>query len=73
MADTQTKEFGHLMGEYVMSVQANGGAVAVQVQHDTDVWITSDTINEDGVSRITFLRAKVRIVPTGGASYRLHT
>lgn len=73
MAETQTREFPHLRGhERILSVQANGGTVTIQVEHAPGVWITSDTIAADDVSRIYFGEALVRIVPSGGATYKVH-
>jgi len=73
MAETATRTFEHFKGqERVLTVQANGGTVQVQVEHESGVWITSDTISADIVSVITFGHALVRIVPSGGATYEVH-
>jgi hypothetical protein len=73
MAETETRTFEHFKGqERVLSVKTNGGSVEVQVEHEPGVWITSDTISADDVSVITFGYALVRIVPSGGATYRVH-
>lgn len=73
MARTETATFEQFKGHRrILSVQANGGSVAVQVEHAPGVWITSDTIAETGVYEVTFGHALVRIVPAGGASYQVH-
>jgi hypothetical protein len=71
MAFSATHDFG---GTYrgetrVLSVKANGGTVLVQVEHDSGVWVTSDTISADYAGELTFGYAKVRIVPVGGATF----
>ncbi|MFB9149530.1 hypothetical protein [Roseovarius ramblicola] len=72
MAQTETREFGHLIGEYVVSVQANGGTVEVQIEHAPGVWITSDTIAADGAFTVLFGGGTLRFVPSGGATYEVH-
>jgi hypothetical protein len=73
MAETGQRTLEHLKGQRViLSVVANGGAVAIEVEHDTGVWVTSDTIAADGVHEMTIGKATVRISPTGGATWRVH-
>jgi hypothetical protein len=56
-------------GRAILTVQANGGSVEVQVEHTAGVWITADTISADYAGEIIFGQASVRIVPMGGATY----
>jgi hypothetical protein len=74
MAFSATHEFGRIYAgsTRVLSVQANGGAVSVDVEHAPGVWITSDTITEDYVGELVFGHANLRIVPSGGATFAVH-
>jgi len=69
MANT-TQELTFQRGTHTLTVQANGGTVEVQVYHPPgDVWITSDTITADQAGQIRIGHARVRIVPSGGATW----
>lgn len=73
MAETTTKTFEHFKGQVrILSVQANGGTVDVQVEHDAGVWVTAEAISADQVGELVFGEATVRIVPAGGATYKVH-
>lgn len=73
MAQSSTQIFNQYRGERrILSVQANGGQVQVQVEHGPNVWVTSDTVTESGASEIFFGYARVRIVPSGGATFEVH-
>lgn len=73
MAQSGTRIHDDMRGERrILSVMANGGQVLIQVEHAPGVWVTSDTITEDGASEIFFGEARVRIVPSGGATWEVH-
>lgn len=73
MAETQQRTLEHLSAHTViLSVVANGGSVAVEVEHDSGVWVVSDTLSADGVHELTIGGALVRISPTGGATWTVH-
>lgn len=73
MAETGQRTLEHLRGQKViLSVVTNGGSVAIEVEHDDGVWVTSDTIAVDGVHELTIGKATVRISPAGGATWRVH-
>jgi hypothetical protein len=73
MAFSATHDFG---GTYrgetrILTVKANGGTVDVQVEHDAGVWISSEVIAIDFVGELFFGYAKVRLVPAGGATFKV--
>lgn len=69
---TATKTFGSITGERVVSVDANGGSVAIQVQHGTNNWITVETIATDSAKVLNFGANRVyRFVVTGSATYAI--
>jgi len=55
----------------LMTVKVNGGSLLVEAKHSVgpDVWITADTIIEDGVFVVNFDVLGVRLTPTGGATF----
>jgi len=67
-ARSQAEVIGHVEGTVTLSVQANGGSVAVEVLHDsaTDSWVLADTIAVDGAWPLRVGHAIVCIVPSGG-------
>ena len=75
MAETvysATKVFNSLHGEWVLSVDAGTGSVAVECQHGTDNWVTMETFSADTVQTIEFGRGRIyRFTVTGDATYAL--
>jgi hypothetical protein len=57
---------------FILTVKANGGAVAVEVEHAPGVYVVSDTYTVDGAHYVTWDRAAIRVTPTGGAEFNLH-
>ena len=57
----------------LLTVQANGGTLAIEVEHAPGIWITADTIAEDYVGEIRGIgAARFRLTPSGGASWEVH-
>lgn len=71
---TETFEGAHrFVGSVrILTVKANGGSVAIEVEHAPGVWIQADAIAVDYAGQLAFGSAAVRIVPTGGAEFMVH-
>jgi len=73
MARTGTEIFEPGSFQGVFSVRANGGTVALQIEHDDGVWVTVQVFDADGGGTIdSAASARVRIVPSGGATWEVH-
>lgn len=57
--------------EYVLTVKANGGSVALSVEHGPGVFMPASTVTTDSAQRLYIGRAKVRLTPVGGAEFSL--
>lgn len=67
-----TKVFDSITGERVISVDANGGSVVIQVQHGTDNWITVETIATDSAKVLNFGTNRIyKFVVNGSATYAI--
>lgn len=67
-----TKVFDSITGERVISVDANGGSVVIQVQHGTNNWITVETISTGSAKVLNFGTNRIyKFVVNGSATYAI--
>lgn len=70
---TTTQIFGPFSSpkEYILTVKANGGSVAISVEHADGVFMPSTTVTVDSAQRFFMGCAKVKLTPSGGAEFGL--
>lgn len=74
MANSEQRILDRHQAGRLLSVQANGGSVTVEIEHAEGIWITADTITEDYVGEIRGIgSAAFRLTPTGGATWAVHS
>lgn len=67
-----TRTFDKLEGNHVVSVDANGGSVAIQVEHGSENWIVVETITSDSAKVMNFGNRRVyQFVVTGSATFAI--
>jgi hypothetical protein len=70
-----TTVFSLPLGVGLLTVQANGGSVALDILHNhPNTWVAAQAaITADAVVRLEFMRGvTLRLTPTGGATCTLH-
>lgn len=69
---TATRTFENIHGPRVISVDANGGSVALEIQHGSANWITVETFTSDTAKVLDFGRGRIyKFVVTGSATYAI--
>ena len=67
-----SREFDSIDGQRVISVDANGGTVAIQVRHGAGNWIAVETFSADTAKVLDFGYNRVyKFVVTGAATYAI--
>lgn len=67
-----TKIFDNISGLRVISIDANGGSVAINVQHGVGNWIVVDTFSTDIAKVLDFgYNRTYQFVVTGAATFAL--
>ncbi len=57
--------------EFTLTVKANGGTVALEVEHTPGVWDVAKSYDADGAHRLDLGSVSFRLVPAGGATFNL--
>lgn len=67
-----TETFGNISGDRMVSVDANGGSLVIDVEHGSGNWVTVQTFSDDGAKVMYFGYGRTfRFTVSGGATYAL--
>lgn len=56
---------------YILTIKANGGSVAVSIEHSPGVYVVADTFTADGAHAVNYDRCRFKVTPAGGAEFNL--